>query len=260
MTILKAINVSKTYGKKGQGVKALDDISFSLEKGEALGIVGESGCGKSTLAKAICSLETIDSGTLEVAGVTLPAKRAMQRRCLYRKAQMVFQNPVDSFDPRMRLKKSITEAARNFGMSAREADRCLSETLDRVGLPADYAYRRPHQISGGECQRAAIARALLVRPEILICDEVTSALDVSVQAQILSLLHDVRKEYAMSLLFISHDLAVVQSLCSRIAVMYRGRIVEMGSVGQIINSPRHQYTKLLLNSTLSVNGFQGIGA
>ena len=253
MPVLDVSHLVKTFRGDGARFRAVDDVSFQLAEGEALGVVGGSGCGKSTLAKAICQLIPFDSGTIEVLGSCLPVRGARVRRELYSGMQMVFQNPIDSFDPKITLGRSIIEAARNFGMGAREANAALFAVLERVGLQADYADRLPHQVSGGECQRAAIARALLVKPRILICDEATSALDVSAQAQVLAILHDLRAQTRISYLFITHDLAVAQNLCDRIMVMCDGRVVEMGTADQVTNAPRHEYTKLLLESVLSVD-------
>ena len=253
MSVLRIDGLVKTYVRNGVSLRAVDGVSLTLDEGEALGIVGESGCGKSTLLKAVCQLIPFDSGEVEILGQRLPVRGFAGRRSLYRNVQMVFQNPIDSFDPKIPLGRSITEAARNFGMPPREAEARLYEMLGLVGLQADYAERLPHQVSGGECQRAAIARALLVRPKVLVCDEATSALDVSAQAQVLALLRRVRAELAVSLLFITHDLAVAQNLCDRIAVMRAGRIVEEGPAGRVINEPRSDYTKMLLESVLSVD-------
>ena len=261
MLALRALDLCKTYGqgRSDQKTYALNNVSFELSPGETLGIVGESGCGKSTLAKALCKIITVDSGTVLLSGEDFRSFRGTRNREYFRRLQMVFQDPLDSFDPRMTLGKGITEVARNFGMTSADADRCMYELLERVGLQAEYAHRYPHQVSGGECQRAAIARALMVKPQVLICDEATSALDVSAQAAVLDLLRSLREETDMAMLFITHDLAVAQILCNRIAVMRAGCFVEQGTADEVINRPQNEYTKMLLDSVLSVGAVAGGG-
>ena len=200
------------------------------------GIAGqpESGCGKSTIAKIITRLIMPEEGSVRLDG----------------KVQMVFQTPQDSFDPRRTLGDGIMEGMRNQGMGKKQAKERACEMLDLVELDRRFFYRYPHEASGGECQRAAIARALAVEPQLLICDEATSALDVTVQAQIAALLKRLQEENGMSLLLISHDLALVQYLCSRVLIMYQGKIIEEGIPDEVIQNPRESYTRLLVEAIL----------
>ena len=251
MDILRAeeLDISFYSEKAGREIHAVDHVSFSLSEGEFLGLVGESGCGKSTAARIISGLVRPDSGTVYLK------EKALQYpfpRSAYRVLQMVFQMPKESFDPRRRIGPCITAMEQNFGTSRAEAEKQTRELLERVGLNASYYSKFPHQMSGGECQRAAIARALSVRPEVLLCDEVTSSLDVSVQAQVVELLQEIHKTAGISVLFISHDLALVQGICSRIMVMHDGRIVEEGPSSEVLKNPSDEYTKHLLASALMV--------
>ena len=212
----------------------MDGVSFHIGKGECLGLAGESGCGKSTIAKIITRLIMPEEGSVRLDG----------------KVQMVFQTPQDSFDPRRTLGDGIMEGMRNQGMGKKQAKERACEMLDLVELDRRFFYRYPHEASGGECQRAAIARALAVEPQLLICDEATSALDVTVQAQIAALLKRLQEENGMSLLLISHDLALVQYLCSRVLIMYQGKIIEEGIPDEVIQNPRESYTRLLVEAIL----------
>ena len=203
--ILEAKDLKKVFYKNGVPFEAVDGVSFHIGKGECLGLAGESGCGKSTIAKIITRLIMPEEGSVRLDG----------------KVQMVFQTPQDSFDPRRTLGDGIMEGMCNQGMGKKQAKERACEMLDLVELDRRFFYRYPHEASGGECQRAAIARALAVEPQLLICDEATSALDVTVQAQIAALLKRLQEENGMSLLLISHDLALVQYLCSRVLIMYQ---------------------------------------
>ena len=232
--ILEAKDLKKVFYKNRVPFEAVDGVSFHIGKGECLGLAGESGCGKSTIAKIITRLIMPEEGSVRLDG----------------KVQMVFQTPQDSFDPRRTLGDGIMEGMCNQGMGKKQAKERACEMLDLVELDRRFFYRYPHEASGGECQRAAIARALAVEPQLLICDEATSALDVTVQAQIAALLKRLQEENGMSLLLISHDLALVQYLCSRVLIMYQGKIIEEGIPDEVIQNPRESYTRLLVESVL----------
>ncbi|HIS07281.1 MAG TPA: ABC transporter ATP-binding protein [Candidatus Choladocola avistercoris] len=232
--ILEAKDLKKVFYKNRVPFEAVDGVSFHIGKGECLGLAGESGCGKSTIAKIITRLIMPEEGSVRLDG----------------KVQMVFQTPQDSFDPRRTLGDGIMEGMRNQGMGKKQAKERACEMLDLVELDRRFFYRYPHEASGGECQRAAIARALAVEPQLLICDEATSALDVTVQAQIAALLKRLQEENGMSLLLISHDLALVQYLCSRVLIMYQGKIIEEGIPDEVIQNPRESYTRLLVEAIL----------
>jgi len=225
---------------------AVDGISFQINKGECLGLVGESGCGKSTTAKLITRLEAADEGEIFLKGKEITHAGNKELRAIYRDIQMIFQMPADSFNPRIRLGESIMESMINQGMKRHRAKARAQECLAVCGLPKEFADRYPHQVSGGECQRASIARAIANQPSLLICDEATSALDVTIQAQILKLLGQFQQEMGMSCLLICHDLALVQEVCDRVLVMFNGRIVEAGTPDEIIMNPQEEYTKRLI--------------
>ena len=248
MTILSGNNICKRYRRRGVSVDALSDVDFKLEEGEILGVVGESGSGKSTLLRLISGLEAPDSGELLLDGKPLGAKRTKED---YRTIQMIFQDAVGSFHPRRRISASIRETVRNLSDTREEPD--WQTLCAMVQLPLELAERYPRDLSGGQCQRFAIARAMAVHPRILLCDEVTSALDVSSQAQMLRLLSDLHREKNMSVIFVSHDLAVVRSLCDRVMVMYGGRLVEEGKVADVIQTPREAYTRKLISSVLEAH-------
>ena len=253
-TILEVHNLTKTFQKNKEDFLAVDDVSFSVETGECLGLIGESGSGKSTIANLISGLLRPDSGEMTFQGESLTDKKNRKKRNLRKEMQMVFQDPTMSFSPKMRLLTSVGEGLRYYTDTSRQ-DRDVEAlaALEQVGLRKEYAKRKCWELSGGECQRAAIARAILIRPKLLICDEVTSALDVSVQAQIIRLLYQLKQELRMSYLFISHDLALVSSVCDRIVVLYQGQIVEIGTAKEIIEQCRHPYTKVLLESVFLVD-------
>ena len=245
--ILEGRNIVKRYRRRDVSVDALSDVSFTLREGEILGIVGESGSGKSTLLRQISGLEIPDSGELLLDGQPLPARRTKEN---YRTIQMIFQDAVGSFHPRRRISDSIRETVRNLSDAYEEPD--WKTLCALVQLSAELADRYPRDLSGGQCQRFAIARAMAVHPRILLCDEITSALDVSSQAQILHLLSDLHRQKNMSVIFVSHDVAVVRSICDRVMVMYNGRLVEEGTASDVIGSPREDYTKKLISSVLEV--------
>ena len=244
--ILEVKNLRKTFYKSRTSFAAVKDISFAINRGECLGLVGESGCGKSTTAKLITRLLEPDGGSILLDGDEILGRKGKKE--LYTKVQMIFQTPQDSFDPRCTLGDGIMESMRNHGMKRKAARERMYRLLEQVELPREFGGRYPHEVSGGECQRAAIARALAIEPRLLICDEATSALDVTVQAQILALLKKLQKERNLSLLFICHDLALVQHLCQRVLVMYQGSIIEQGTPDEVIQHPKEDYTKILVDS------------
>lgn len=249
-TILKAEHLKKVFTSGKKTFTAVDDVSFELKKGQCLGIVGESGSGKSTIARMITGLEHMTEGTVTLLGKDITDLKAKEMRKVYRDIQMVFQMPVESFDPRRTLGDGIMESLRNMGMSVREAKKRAGELLIRCGLTPEFAARYPHEVSGGQCQRAAIARALAVSPSVLICDEATSSLDVTVQKQVLNLLQELKEKEGLSLLMISHDLALVQAFCDEVLVLYQGKAVELGTPDEIINHPCSEYTRILMDSVL----------
>ncbi len=249
-TILKAEHLKKVFTSGKKPFTAVDDVSFELKKGQCLGIVGESGSGKSTIARMITGLEHMTEGTVTLLGKDITDLKAKEMRKVYRDIQMVFQMPVESFDPRRTLGDGIMESLRNMGMNVREAKKRAGELLIRCGLTPEFAARYPHEVSGGQCQRAAIARALAVSPSVLICDEATSSLDVTVQKQVLNLLQELKEKEGLSLLMISHDLALVQAFCDEVLVLYQGKAVEMGTPDEIINHPCSEYTRILMDSVL----------
>lgn len=249
--VLKAESLTKIFYRRGQeAVKAVNQVSFELFPGERLGIIGESGSGKTTLANLLTRLLDPTEGTVALDGEDITALKGAALRRIYGRIQMVFQTPAESFDPRRTLGDGIGESLRGQGMPAAAVREETARLLALCGLPAAFAARYPHQASGGQCQRAAIARAIAVKPEILICDEATSALDVTIQAEIIALLRKLREELALSCLFICHDIALVQSFCSRVLVMYRGEIVEEGTPDAVIQNPRNAYTRRLIASVL----------
>ncbi|MAM57656.1 MAG: ABC transporter ATP-binding protein [Salinicola sp.] len=252
---LELCGLSKTFTlggglfKRGRALGAVSDVSLRIPRGQVMGLVGESGCGKSTLAKMLLGLTTPSEGDVLVDGKPL---RGANQKALARHVQPIFQDPYSSLNPRKRIAQIVGLPLQVHGIgTARERAARVAETLDVVGLPRRAADQFPGQLSGGQRQRVAIARALIMRPDIVICDEPTSALDVSVQAQILNLLLDLKAEFGLTYLFISHDLAVVEHLVDRVAVMYLGRIVEEGTREQIFGAPRHPYTRALLDSALT---------
>jgi ABC-type oligopeptide transport system ATPase subunit len=229
---------------------AVDGVDLDVAAGQAVGIVGESGCGKSTLARAILGLVAPQSGTIAWRGRQVTRADAAGLRQMRRELQVVFQDPVGSLDPRMNIGASVGEALEALGGAATRdvARRQIAATLEEVGLDAALASRYPHELSGGQCQRAAIARAIVARPRLLVCDEAVSALDVSVQAQIVNLLGELRRRHGLALLFISHNLAVVRHLCDQVAVLHFGQVVERGTREQIFAAPAHPYTRALLDA------------
>jgi oligopeptide/dipeptide ABC transporter ATP-binding protein len=232
-------------------VSAVDGVSLQLHAGESLGIVGESGCGKSTLARMLVGLERPDSGHIEVAGRDVTRARGRDRRMLHKQVQMVFQDPYTSLDPRMSVLDLISEPLvvhkRVSGGAARRER--VAELLSLVNLAPELMHRYPHQFSGGQRQRIGIARALALEPELLVCDEPVSALDMSVQAQVVNLLRDLQRRMGIALLFIAHDLSVVRHVSDRTAVMYLGRLAEVGETTTVYETPSHPYTQALLSAS-----------
>lgn len=256
MEILKVNNLKKTYiiNKLFQDKKelnALNGVSFDLKAGETLGIVGESGCGKSTLAKVLTKLESISDGEIFIEGQKI---ENISDHDFHAKIQMVFQDPYQSLNPRKTAFDIIADPLYiNEKLSKEEIKNRVHEALLKVGLNVSMEKRYPHQFSGGQRQRLGIARSLMLKPKILILDEPVSALDVSIQAQVLNLLIDLQKEMNLSFLFISHDLSVIAHMSDKIVVMYLGKIVEYGTRDQIFNDPKHPYTKMLLESAPELN-------
>lgn len=230
-------------------VRAVDGVSFDLGVGETLGLVGESGCGKTTVGRTILRLLEATGGEVHFEGEPVFEQSATDMRALRREMQIIFQDPGGSLNPRMRVGRLVGEPLVVHGMASGDElrDR-VEQLLERCGLWKQAADRYPHEFSGGQRQRIGIARALAVEPRLIVCDEPTSALDVSIQSQILNLLDDLQEEFDLSYLFISHDMAVVHHVCDRIAVMYNGKIVEVGPRDQVIHDPQHPYTKALLSA------------
>jgi peptide/nickel transport system ATP-binding protein len=231
-------------------VYAVDGVSFSIAKGETLALVGESGCGKSTVGKAILRLFDITAGQVVLDGQRIDNLSAGRLRPLRQRVQVVFQDPFSSLNPRMRVRDILAEPIRNFGLTKSSADleARVAALMDKVRLPRDAVGRWPHEFSGGQRQRIGIARALAPEPELIICDEAVSALDVSVKAQIVNLLQDLQSELGLALLFISHDLAIVEHMTHRVAVMYLGKIVEVAPKRALFAAPKHPYTEALLSA------------
>jgi len=231
-------------------VYAVDGVSFEIARGETLSLVGESGCGKSTVGRAILRLFDITAGQVVLDGQRIDDLSPDRLRQMRRRVQVVFQDPFSSLNPRLRVRDILAEPIRNFGLakSSAELESKVASLMDTVRLPRDALTRRPHEFSGGQRQRICIARALAAEPDLIVCDEAVSALDVSVKAQIVNLLQDLQREFGLALLFISHDLAIVEHMTHRVAVMYLGKIVEIASREQIFASPQHPYTKALLSA------------
>ena len=246
-TLIKVEHVKKYYPVKNKKVlKALDDISLEVYENEILGIVGESGCGKSTLGRCIMNLIHSTEGEITIHGKKTGAMSKNEKKELCKHMQMVFQNPFSSFNPKYTIGKSLSMVGKFYGMSPIQIENRLEELMKITGLDKSVMSRMPTELSGGQLQRLAIARALLSKPEFILADEPVSALDVSVQAQILNLLLDLKKNYGQTLMFISHDLPVVEHICDRVIVMYLGSIMEMGTVEQLFSDTLHPYTKALI--------------
>ncbi|HET9959454.1 MAG TPA: oligopeptide/dipeptide ABC transporter ATP-binding protein [Polyangiaceae bacterium] len=247
--LLRVADLAVSFASPEGPIRAVDGVDFELQPGETLALVGESGSGKSTLARAVIGLTATSRGSIELEGEQVVGADRAKLRELRRKMQLVFQDPYESLNPRMTIGRTIAEpllyqANSNAAQRAGEVERLLA----RVGLDPGFAARYPHEFSGGQRQRISLARALAMRPRLLLCDEVTSALDVSVQAQILELLRTLQRELGLAYLFITHDLGVVRSIAQRVAVMYLGKLVELRTTESFFEQPRHPYSQALLGS------------
>ncbi len=238
------------FGRSTSRVYAVDGVSFEIARGETLSLVGESGCGKSTVGRAILRLFDITAGQVVLDGQRIDDLSPDRLRRIRRRVQVVFQDPFSSLNPRLSVRDILAEPIRNFGLAKfpAELEAKVAALMDTVRLPRDALDRRPHEFSGGQRQRICIARALAAEPDLIVCDEAVSALDVSVKAQIVNLLQDLQREFGLALLFISHDLAIVEHMTHRVAVMYLGKIVEMAPRNLVFAAPRHPYTRALLSA------------
>ncbi|RKO60844.1 ABC transporter ATP-binding protein [Caldibacillus debilis] len=254
MTLLKVNHLKVYYPVRGgffrrvvDYVKAVDDISFEIREGETYGLVGESGCGKTTTGRTIIGLLKATSGEILFNDVDLTKLKRREFFRYRRDIQMIFQDPYSSLNPKKRILDIVAEPFRNYEkFSPQEEKRRVQELLERVGISPDSIYKYPHEFSGGQRQRIGIARALALKPKLIIADEPVSALDVSVQAQVLNFMKDIQEEFKLSYLFISHDLGIIRHMCDRIGIMYRGRLVEEGTGEDIYTNPQHIYTKRLI--------------
>lgn len=256
--LLEAHDITKTFGKGAAAITAVGAVSLTVGEGEIVGVIGESGSGKTTFGSIIAGLERADAGSMTFEGTDMevslaPRKRSAPVRSASRDIQVVFQNPQSTFSDRMKIGAGIAEGiAYRRDIPRSEHKMRVLEALDDVGLPHSYADRHAWELSGGECQRTAIARAIIARPKLLVCDEPTSALDVTVQAQIVSLLVELCHTRSMSCLFISHDLALVHGFCDRLYVMKEGHVVEQGATGEVFENPRDPYTRKLLDAVIAL--------
>ncbi|SHK56141.1 peptide/nickel transport system ATP-binding protein [Fibrobacter sp. UWOV1] len=239
-------------GKVQKYFTAVENVSFSVQAGQILSIVGESGCGKSTLVKSLVGLVPMDSGEFKLFGEKVVKGRTASGKRVSDLVQMIFQDPFSSLNPRQTVSEILTAPLVARGVKVLDAEARARELLERVSLPKEALQKFPHEFSGGQRQRLCIARSLMVKPKILLCDEVTSALDVSVQAQILHLLDDLRGEFGLSIVFISHDMQVVRALSDEVLVMYFGHVVERGAADSVLTDPQHEYTKKLLASVPTI--------
>lgn len=256
MNLIEVKNLKKYFTKKSglikkeiKEVKAVDDVSFYIKKGETLGLVGESGCGKSTLGRTLIRLYDVTDGEILFDGEDISKKSEKELKSFRKRTQTIFQDPYASLNQNMTVKDIIREPLDiHTNFSKDEKDKIVYEMLEKVGLNKEHATRYPHEFSGGQRQRIGIARALSVKPDFIFCDEPISALDVSIQAQIINLLEDLQKELGITYLFIAHDLSMVKHISDRVCVMYLGKVVEIGSSEDIYENPKHPYTKALLSS------------
>lgn len=253
-TLIEIENLRKNFsagtGKRNKGkfVRAVDDVTFTIQKGEFLGVVGESGCGKSTLGRCVIKMYPSTGGMITYAGEDITHYSRKEMKELRKKMQMVFQNPFSSFNPKKTIRSSLVEVGNYYKMPKEKLKERISELVEYINLDEALLDRHPSELSGGQLQRLAIARALILKPEFIMADEPVSALDVSVQAQVLNIIMDLREKENLTMMFISHELTVVEHICDRIIVMYLGSIVEMGATKEVINHPMHPYTQVLLSS------------
>ena len=256
--LLEVKNLSKVFGRGKQQAFALRNINLQVNKGETLGIVGESGSGKSTLARTIMGVHTASEGEVLFHGEPLDLRKHKARKDFARQVQMIFQDPYASLDPRMAVEDILMENLEIQGEKSKKEKHLEVEKLfEMVGLSKDYSTRYPHEFSGGQRQRIGIARALTLEPELIICDEPISALDISIQSQIMNLLMQLKEEKNLTLVFIAHDLNMVRYISDRIAVIHQGEIVEIGQTEDIYQNPTHAYTKTLLNAALTLENRYG---
>jgi len=247
--LLRVADLVVEYGARAATVRAVDGVSFDVRRGETLGVVGESGCGKTSVAKALVGLQRATSGSIHVADRQVNASPPPTRDWLAKRVQMIFQDPISSLNPRRRVRDIVAEGLIARGQRGDDVTAAVERILAEVGLdPADVADRRPGEFSGGQCQRISIARALVLQPELLVCDEPVSALDVSVQAQIINLLAEMKRRYDLTLVVIAHDLAVVKNMSDRVMVMYLGKVCELGPADDVFARAAHHYTALLIDS------------
>ena len=262
MNLIEIKNLKKYFTQKSglikkqiKEVKAVDDVSLYIKKGETLGLVGESGCGKSTLGRTLIRLYDVTDGEILFDGEDISKKSEKELKSFRKRTQTIFQDPYASLNPNMTVKEIIKEPLEiHTDLSKDEKDKVVYEMLEKVGLNKEHADRYPHEFSGGQRQRIGIARALSVKPDFIFCDEPISALDVSIQAQIINLLEDLQKELGITYLFIAHDLSMVKHISDRVCVMYLGKVVEVGSSEDIYENPKHPYTKALLSSIPKIDG------
>lgn len=247
-TILQVRNLKKYYPSGGKTLKALDGVTFHICEGEILGIVGESGCGKSTLGRSALRLFPVTEGEIIFDGTDISRMNRRELKPYRRNMQMIFQNPFSSFNPKQKIGTALTEVGKVYGMSDSQICEKISRLMEYISLPEDMLQRSPGELSGGQLQRLAIARALILDPDFIVADEPVSALDVSVQAQILNLITDLRKELKMTMMFISHEMNVVEHICDQVAVMYLGKIVEMAPAEELFSNILHPYTQALMSA------------
>ncbi len=246
--ILQVRNLKKYYASGHKLLKALDDVSFEVCEGEIMGVVGESGCGKSTLGRSVLRLFPVTEGEIVFDGTDISTMNSKELKPYRRNMQMVFQNPFSSFNPKQKLGTALREVGKVYGMKESELREKISQLMEYIGLPEHMLERSPGELSGGQLQRLAIARALILDPSFIVADEAVSALDVSVQAQILNLITDLRKRLRMTMLFISHEMSVVEHICDQVAVMYLGKLVEYADTRELFSNVRHPYTQALMSA------------